>query len=383
MWRIIAITPEYPSNEAERIPGLLDGNVDIVHLRKPGASETFLRSILDSIPGKYYEKIAIHDHFHLAREYGLGGIHLNSRNPEPLADFKGRVSASCHSFAELRHKMSQCDYVFLSPIFNSLSKQNHQSAFTTKMLANAKATGLLCSKVIALGGIKKEHFTFLQQYGFGGAAMIGSIWEPLQRFQFITHKTDRYGYAESASLALDAGFRWIQLRMKDEPLDFIKSEALKVQDLCKNYGATFIIDDHVELSHEINADGVHLGKLDMPIREARNILGNRIIGGTANTMDDIHRLVADGADYLGVGPFRHTTTKKNLSPILGIEGYKQLLQQCYRENIHIPIYAIGGITSEDLPLLKGIDIYGAAVSSGILQASDPVAAGMKFLSSWK
>lgn len=383
MWRIIAITPEYPSNEAERIPGLLNGNVDIVHLRKPGASETFLRSILDSIPEKYYEKIAIHDHLHLASEYRLGGIHLNSRNPEPPADFKGRISASCHSFADLRNKLSQCDYVFLSPIFNSLSKQSRKSAFTVKMLANAKAIGLISSKVIALGGIKKEHFSFLQQYGFGGAAMIGSIWEPLHKFQFITHKTDRYGYAESATLALDAGFRWIQLRMKDEPLDFIKSEALKVQTLCKNHGATFVIDDHVELAKEIDADGVHLGKLDMPVREARDILGNRIIGGTANTMEDIHRLVADGADYLGVGPFRHTTTKKNLSPILGIEGYKQLLQQCDRENIHVPIYAIGGITHEDLPLLKSVGIYGVAVSSGILQTSDPVAAGMNFLSSWK
>lgn len=383
MWRIIAITPEYPSNEAKRIPKLLEGDVDIVHLRKPRGSAAQIRSILDAIPEKYYNRIALHDHFSLAREYGLGGIHLNYRNPEPPPDFSGRISASCHNLSELRAKLSQCDYIFLSPIFNSISKQDHKSSFTVKKLANAKEIGLINSKVIALGGIKKEHFPFLKQYGFGGAAMTGSIWESLPEFQFITHKTSRYGYAESANLALNSGFRWIQLRMKDEPLDLIKTEALKVQSLCKTYGATFIIDDHVELAREINADGVHLGANDMPIAQARAILHNRIIGGTANTMDDIRRLFTNGADYLGVGPFRYTNTKKNPSPILGIEGYKRMLQQCKQENIHIPIYAIGGITAEDLPHLKAAGIYGVAVSSGILQATDPIAAGTEFISTWK
>ena len=132
--------------------------------------------------------------------------------------------------------------------------------------------------------------------------------------QFITHFTDTYSYYDSARMALEGGCRWIQLRMKDTPVSEVEREALRLQPLCKDYGATFIIDDHVELVKKIHADGVHLGKKDMPIAEARNILGKEfIIGGTANTFDDVKMHYAAGADYIGCGPFRFTTTKKKLT----------------------------------------------------------------------
>lgn len=100
--------------------------------------------------------------------------------------------------------------------------------------------------------------------------------------QFITHFTDTYSYYDSARMALEGGCRWIQLRMKDTPVDEVEREAIRLQGLCKDYGATFIIDDHVELVKKIHADGVHLGKKDMPVAEARGILGKEfIIGGTA------------------------------------------------------------------------------------------------------
>lgn len=135
--------------------------------------------------------------------------------------------------------------------------------------------------------------------------------------QFITHFTDTYSYYDSARMALEGGCRWIQLRMKDTPVDEVEREAIRLQGLCKDYGATFVIDDHVELVKKIHADGVHLGKKDMPVAEARGILGKEfIIGGTANTFDDVKMHYKAGADYIGCGPFRFTTTKKDLSPVL-------------------------------------------------------------------
>jgi len=122
--------------------------------------------------------------------------------------------------------------------------------------------------------------------------------------QFITHFTASISYSDSARIALEGGCRWVQLRMKDASSEELKATAMQVQELCRQYGATFIIDDHVELVKQIGADGVHLGKLDMPIKEARERLGKDfIIGGTANTFEDIRQHAADGADYIGCGPF--------------------------------------------------------------------------------
>ncbi|MBQ3850611.1 MAG: thiamine phosphate synthase, partial [Bacteroidales bacterium] len=148
------------------------------------------------------------------------------------------------------------------------------------------------------------------------------------KLQFITHFTERYGYLDGTWMALEGGCRWIQLRMKDAPLDEVEAMALPVQTLCRRYGAIFVIDDHVELVKKIGADGVHLGKNDMPVDAARQILGSDfIIGGTANTFDDIRRLHQAGADYIGCGPFRFTETKKNLSPVLGLQGYRDIVRQ--------------------------------------------------------
>ena len=141
----------------------------------------------------------------------------------------------------------------------------------------------------------------------------------MEKVQFITHYTERYSYLDSARMALEGGCRWIQLRMKDAAENEILPVAAEVRKLCNDYGAIFIIDDHVELVKEIRADGVHLGKNDMPVAEARRILGEEyIIGGTANTYEDVKKHWLDGVNYIGCGPFRYTTTKQKLSPILGL-----------------------------------------------------------------
>lgn len=191
--------------------------------------------------------------------------------------------------------------------------------------------------------------------------------------QFITHYTDTINYLDSVRIALEGGCRWVQLRMKNASVDDIRPIALQAQALCKAAGATFIIDDHVELVKEVHAGGVHLGKNDMPIDEARAILGDGfIIGGTANTFEDVLMHYKHGANYIGCGPFRFTTTKEKLSPVLGLEGYTHIVKQMKEQGINLPIVAIGGINAEDIPALMQTGITGIALSGTVLRADNPV-----------
>ena len=175
-------------------------------------------------------------------------------------------------------------------------------------------------------------------------------------------------------MALEGGCKWIQLRMKDASDDEVRQAAAEIQPMCKEHEAVFLLDDRVELAKELHADGVHLGKNDMPIDEARRILGEEyIIGGTANTFDDIQRIASQGADYIGCGPFRFTTTKKNLAPVLGIEGYRDIIAKMRNAGINIPMVAIGGITPDDIDEILATGVQGIAVSGTVLNADDPVA----------
>ena len=196
----------------------------------------------------------------------------------------------------------------------------------------------------------------------------------LDRFQlqFISHQNEKMTYLDGIREALAGGCKWIQLRMKGATDEEVRPIALKVKEWCKEQNATFIIDDRVKLVKEVGADGVHLGKNDMPIAEARKILGDDfIIGGTANTFEDVKAHYEAGADYIGCGPFHFTTTKKKLSPILGLEGYHEIIQKMKVENIDIPIVAIGGITKEDIPDIMKTGVNGIALSGCILNAKNP------------
>lgn len=198
--------------------------------------------------------------------------------------------------------------------------------------------------------------------------------------QFITHSNNRYGYVDGARLALEGGCRWVQLRMKEVTEAEFMDAAAEIGRLCKEHGATFVLDDHVEWVEKTGADGVHLGKNDMPIDEARKILGNdKIIGGTANTFEDVERLYRQGANYIGCGPFRFTTTKKNLSPVLGLEGYQHIVDQMKSHGINLPIVAIGGILESDIKSILATGVSGIAVSGGILNAENPAEEMQRFL----
>ena len=166
--------------------------------------------------------------------------------------------------------------------------------------------------------------------------------------------------------ACKAGCNWIQLRIKNEPVKIVQSIAEKALAICRNHGATFILNDYVKIAKEVGADGVHVGKTDMDPSTVRALLGEgKIIGGTANTWEDVERLNRERVDYMGLGPFRFTSTKQNLSPILGLEGYKNMIERCKQNGISIPIIAIGGIRVEDVAALKKTGVHGVAVSGAI------------------
>lgn len=192
--------------------------------------------------------------------------------------------------------------------------------------------------------------------------------------QFITHYTPDLGYLDGALLALRGGCRWVQLRMKDATPDEILAVGRPLREACRQQGAVFLLDDHVELVEALDADGVHLGKDDMPVREARQLLGPaRIIGGTANTWADVERHWQGGADYVGCGPFRFTATKARLAPTLGLDGYRSLLHHMQDAGCALPVVAIGGITPADIPDILATGVRGIAMSGAILSSPDPVA----------
>ena len=181
--------------------------------------------------------------------------------------------------------------------------------------------------------------------------------------QFITHHTDRYDEIAGTRAVLEGGCRWVQLRMKDAPAEEVLCIGREIEKLCREYGAKFILDDHVELVRELNAD--------TPIAEARRLLGPEyLIGATANTFEDIERGAGQGADYIGLGPFRFTQTKRNLSPVLGLEGYRTIMERCRNAGIALPVVAIGGITAADVEDILATGVTGIALSGALLQAEN-------------
>lgn len=203
---------------------------------------------------------------------------------------------------------------------------------------------------------------------------MNTTYEGSNRLMFITNRTDQYTEQQETQWVLEGGCRWIQLRMKDNPSLETARELVK---LCALYQARLCIDDDVQMALESGATAVHLGKNDMPVDQACELVHQSgktdfLIGATANTFEDICHAARLGASYIGLGPFRFTQTKKKLSPILGLDGYKRILEQCREAGITLPLYAIGGIEIEDIPALMKTGITGIAISGTIIRAKDPV-----------
>ena len=191
--------------------------------------------------------------------------------------------------------------------------------------------------------------------------------------QFITHPSDKYSIPEEVQMVLEGGCKWIQLRMKEASDEEFRETALEIIPMCKENEAFLVFDDRVELAMELSVHGVHLGKNDMNPLVARETMGaEAIIGCTANTAADIIAFRRWDVDYVGLGPFRYTTTKANLSPVIGLDGYRSIVKEVRDADILLPIVAIGGITLEDIPSIMETGVNGVAMSGAIINAPDPV-----------
>lgn len=180
--QIIVITlPQFITDEGMFINALFEAGVDRVHIRKPGASVEEHRKLIEEIDRQWHGRLSIHDCHCLALEYGCG-VHLNGRNPNVPRNKVSKLSASCHSIEEVMARKEKCDYVFLSPIFDSISKQGYQSAFSQADIENAAKSGVVDDSVIALGGISLERTPLVEAMGFGGAALLGDVWKDVTLF---------------------------------------------------------------------------------------------------------------------------------------------------------------------------------------------------------
>src|SRR5882672_3338892 len=188
---------------------------------------------------------------------------------------------------------------------------------------------------------------------------MASISGKLSSLNFITRDDAPLTHLQQVEAACRAGVRWIQLRMKAADDATFRETALAAKKICDARDCVLIINDRAGIAAAVGAHGVHVGKEDMSVGEARRLLGEAvIIGGTANTIEDIREHYRQGADYIGLGPYRWTSTKKNLSPLLGLAGYLRIVEQMRKEGIDIPVVAIGGVGKDDIGALIGAGVYG-------------------------
>lgn len=186
---IVVSQPFFFDGEVAAITALCRAGLELFHLRKPGSSVEECRALLEQLPPFCRERVVLHDHHGLFSEFRLRGLHLNGRNPAFPPGFAGQRSASCHSLAELaeRKGTGEFDYLFLSPVFDSLSKRGYQAAFLPEALAAARDGGLIDAQVMALGGIRPELLPQVQAWGFGGAVVLGYVWQgdPVERLRLL------------------------------------------------------------------------------------------------------------------------------------------------------------------------------------------------------
>ena len=180
-------TPYFFVEEHQILNALFDEGLEILHLRKPETEPVFSERLLTLIPEAYRKRIVVHDHFYLKSEYGLKGIHLNHRNPELPPKYKGHISCSCHTADEVKSHKKACDYLFLSPIFNSISKTDYPAHCAQTALRELASTKVIDKKVMALGGVTLDNLPRIKELGFGGAVILGDIWN-----RFSIHSTEDF-----------------------------------------------------------------------------------------------------------------------------------------------------------------------------------------------
>ena len=396
---ILITLPRILKNEAETLAALCGAGVSIIHIRKPEASEPEIEELLKTLQalGADMSRLTIHYNEPLARRYGLGGVHLRIEELLAGAGEGLRRSCSAHGWTEAERAATDADYVFLSPLFDSISKPGYRSAIDPAEAAERLRRRK--GRIVALGGIRPANIARVRRIGFDGAAVLGAAWSAdekavntertLKNYHILNRKWKAAGGTlqlisdgdlSVAAQFLDAGGRWIQLRMKDASAEVIVCRGKEMLALCRKRRAVLVVNDAPQLAAAIGADGVHLGQADMPPIEARWIIGDgAVIGSTANTFEQIAARNDGETDYVGLGPVRFTTTKKNLSPVLGTEGYRTILGRMRTENIPLPVVAIGGIELPDIPQIMRTGVDGIALSGAIARADSPATTTANFL----
>ena len=173
---IVVTAPTFFVEEDKIITALFEEGLDILHLRKPETPAMYSERLLTLIPAKYHKRIITHEHFYLQEEFSLMGIHLNTRNPKEPHDYSGHMSFTCHSLDEVQNKKHFYDYLFLIPIYNCITKSGVTSGFTAEELRQAGKSKVIDSRVMALGGITPNNILEIKDYGFGGAVVMGDLW---------------------------------------------------------------------------------------------------------------------------------------------------------------------------------------------------------------
>ena len=180
---------------------------------------------------------------------------------------------------------------------------------------------------------------------------------------YISQGSTPKEHLENIQKACSSGAELVQLRLKNQPEKVVLETAQQAREITSKFQALLIINDHYKIAAAVKADGVHLGKLDSCPTKARKELASwQLIGGTANTLEDCKTLIHKKVDYIGMGPFRFTKTKENLSPVLGINGYLTILEELKTE---LPVIAIGGIVIDDVSELMKTGVHGIAISGEI------------------
>ncbi|MDE5808782.1 MAG: thiamine phosphate synthase [Muribaculaceae bacterium] len=382
---VVITTPKPIDNEAQKIEKLLSAGADYVSIRKPEIGERYVAGLLENIRPELRCRIKLHDYPELARAFKTG-FQLNSRNTKVDGIPQSMLSKGCHSLGEVVESQG-FDYVTLSPIFDSISKPGYKANFNLNNLDLESFS----SKVIALGGVTLDRLPVLRKSGFAGAAFLGEVWrdqESFDRFirylairnsrvQYITDGSTPDDTIRLAQAALNGGCKWVQIRMKGQPIEAVTEVAEELAPAFTNRGCTLIVDDHVEIAASISGvAGVHLGQNDLSPIEARHIMPNdKILGFTVNSVEHLKNaanLYRDHIDYLGMGPLRFTSTKKKLAPTLGVEGLAEIRSKMDELNFVPPVVVVGGVTSDDFKRLANIKFGGVAVSGAIGKSPSPI-----------
>lgn len=188
---IVITTPYFFEGESLLLSHLFQEGMERLHLRKPQSKKADFIRLLETIPAKFHSRIVLHDHFDLVSTYPVGGIHLNSRNNRIPLKYKGCISCSCHSLQEVEENR-QLDYVFLSPVFQSISKEGYGNGFPIETLLAASEQGIINENVIALGGMDQTTIPLLRSIHFGGVAVLGALWGKEPELSSVNTIINRY-----------------------------------------------------------------------------------------------------------------------------------------------------------------------------------------------